>query len=115
MPLIKITVDAPLDRDTANILIKQLSSLVASHIGKPEQYVMAVIEEGAVSMSGTVGGAAFADVKSIGGLTHDVNRAISKDLCALLHQHLGIPPERVYLTFSDVPRTDWGWNGGTFG
>jgi phenylpyruvate tautomerase PptA (4-oxalocrotonate tautomerase family) len=36
-------------------------------------------------------------------------------VCALIEQHLGIPAERTYIGFEDVPGRLWGWNGGTFG
>jgi hypothetical protein len=33
----------------------------------------------------------------------------------LLNDSLGIPPDRVYLNFTDVGAGHWGWNGSTFG
>ncbi len=33
----------------------------------------------------------------------------------LIEQHLGIPADRIYIGFEDVPGRLWGWNGGTFG
>ena len=66
-------------------------------------------------MSGKAGEAAFADVRSIGGLNSQVNRDISSRLCMLLRDVLGIAPERIYLNFTDVPAGNWGWNGDTFG
>ncbi|MGA2180101.1 MAG: phenylpyruvate tautomerase MIF-related protein [Verrucomicrobiota bacterium] len=26
-----------------------------------------------------------------------------------------MPPDRIYLNFTDVPAANWGWNGNTFG
>jgi phenylpyruvate tautomerase PptA (4-oxalocrotonate tautomerase family) len=26
-----------------------------------------------------------------------------------------VPPDRIYLNFTDVPAGNWGWNGDTFG
>ena len=54
-------------------------------------------------------------IRSIGGLSGDVNRKLSQQVCNLLNESLGIPPNRVYLNFTDVGASHWGWNGSTFG
>jgi len=54
-------------------------------------------------------------IRSIGGLSGDVNRKLSQQVCKLLNDSLGIPPDRVYLNFTDVGAGHWGWNGSTFG
>jgi phenylpyruvate tautomerase PptA (4-oxalocrotonate tautomerase family) len=59
--------------------------------------------------------AAFVDVRSIGGLTNDVNRTLSQKVCKLLKESHGVPEDRVYLNFTEVEASDWGWNGSTFG
>jgi phenylpyruvate tautomerase PptA (4-oxalocrotonate tautomerase family) len=55
------------------------------------------------------------DIRSIGGLSDDVNRQLSQKICKLLKESLGVPPDRVYLNFTDVRPGNWGWNGDTFG
>ena len=66
-------------------------------------------------MSGKPGDAAFVDIRSIGGLTGDVKRELSKQLCKLLTDSLGVAPDRVYLNFTELNAGNWGWNGSTFG
>ena len=66
-------------------------------------------------MAGKPGPAAFADIRGIGGWTPAVNKKVSQALCALFKENLQIPPDRVYMTFTDIPATNWGFNGGTFG
>jgi len=92
-----------------------LSKTVAETIGKPEQYVMVTIGPAAILMSGKPGDAAFVDIRSIGGLSGDVNRDLSQEVCRLLNELLGVPQDRVYLTFTEVEPTNWGWKGNTFG
>jgi phenylpyruvate tautomerase len=92
-----------------------LSKTVAEVIGKPQQYVMVTASHAAIQMSGSPGDAAFVDIRSIGGLTGDLNRKLSQKVCQLLHDSLGIPPNRIYLNFTDVKASHWGWNGSTFG
>jgi phenylpyruvate tautomerase len=115
MPLLKLQINISVAQAKHAELLSGMSKLVAHAIGKPEQYVMVSVEEGPIQMSGKDGPAAFADVRSIGGLGGKVNRDISQNLCVLLNKTLGIPASRVYLNFSDVAPGNWGHNGSTFG
>ena len=115
MPLIKIeTTVAPTEEQRAK-LVTTLSRIGAATIAKPEQYVMVTLSTAEILMSGAAGPAAFVDVRSIGGLSPDVTRALSREVCALLTETLGIPGQRVYLTFTELGAAMWGWNGSTFG
>jgi len=115
MPLLKLETTVAISEDKQKALLSSLSKTVAETIGKPEQYVMVTISQAAMAMSGKPGNAAFMDIRSIGGLSGDVNRKLSQQVCKLLNDSLGIPPDRVYLNFSDVDAGNWGWNGSTFG
>ena len=115
MPLFKLETTVVLTEDQRQVLLASLSKTVAETIGKPQQYVMVTASHAAIQMSGSPGDAAFVDVRSIGGLTGEVNRKLSQKVCQLLHDSLGIPQNRVYLNFTDVPANHWGWNGNTFG
>jgi len=115
MPLLKLETTVVLTEDQRQALLASLSKIVAETIGKPQQYVMVTASQVAMQMSGSPGDAAFVDVRSIGGLTSDVNRKLSQKVSQLLHDSLGIPPNRIYLNFTDVQASHWGWNGNTFG
>ena len=116
MPLLKLETTVALsDEDKRKSLLAALSKAVAGAIGKPEQYVMVSISHPDIAMSGKPGNAAFVDIRSIGGLSGDVNRKLSQQVCKLLTDSLGTPPERVYLNFTDMEAGNWGWNGSTFG
>ena len=115
MPLLKLETTVALTEDKRQALLASLSKIVAEIIGKPQQYVMVAAGQAAMQMSGSPGNAAFVDVRSIGGLTGVVNRKLSQKVCQLLRDSLGIPPDRVYLNFTDVKAGQWGWNGDTFG
>src|SRR6266478_5675768 len=115
MPLLKIETTVALSDDKRQALLGTLSKIVAETIGKPEQYVMVVINSASILMSGKPGDAAFVDVRSIGGLSDAVNRQLSDKICALLKQSHGIAAERIYLNFTDVDGANWGWKGNTFG
>ena len=91
-----------------------LSAAMAKATGKPETYVMVTLHETSVMMGGAAGPAAFCDVRGIGGMKGPSNGKIAEAVCALLKAHLSIAGDRVYLNFTDVPGTQWGWNGATF-
>jgi len=115
MPLLKLETTVALSEAKQKALLVSLSKLVAETIGKPEQYVMVAVNPAPMLMSGKPDDAAFADIRSIGGLSRDVNRLLAQRVCKLLNEHLGISPDRVYLNFTDVEAGNWGWNGTTFG
>src|SRR3954466_16124114 len=115
MPLLKLETNVALSDGTRKSLPETLSKIVAETIGKPEKYVMVAINSASILMSAKPGDAAFVDVRSIGALGEAVNRQLSHKICTLLKQSLSIPPDRVYLNFTDVPGANWGWNGNTFG
>jgi phenylpyruvate tautomerase PptA (4-oxalocrotonate tautomerase family) len=114
MPLLRLETTVVLAEEKRQALLASLSKTVAETIGKPRQYVMITAGQAAMQMSGTPGDAAFVDVRSIGGLTGGVNRKLSQKICKMLTDSLGVPPNRIYLNFTDVAASHWGWNGSTF-
>lgn len=115
MPLVKVQISETLAEDRQTALLSAVSKLLAEVTGKPEPYVMAVLERGSFLMAGVPARAAFVDVRGIGGLNATVNARFTRELCALLQRELKIEPQNVYVTFTDVPATHWGWNAKTFG
>ncbi|MEZ5583913.1 MAG: phenylpyruvate tautomerase MIF-related protein [Candidatus Competibacteraceae bacterium] len=115
MPLLQLQTATPVADDKQPALLSALSKIVSESIGKPESYVMVSLRSGPLMMGGAAGDAAFADVRSIGGLGGGTNKQIAQKVCALLQDQLGIPANRVFLNFTDVGASHWGWNGGTFG
>ena len=115
MPLLKLQTTVAIPADKRKGLMSSLSKAVAATIGKPEQYVMVTVDQGSIIISGSEGDAAFVDIRSIGGLTGEVNRKLSQQVSKLLGDSLGIAPERVFLNFTDVPASHWGWKNATLG
>jgi phenylpyruvate tautomerase PptA (4-oxalocrotonate tautomerase family) len=115
MPLLQLHTSVALPEPKRASLCAALSKLVAESIGKPEAYVMITLHEGPMLMAGKAGPAAFADVRSIGGLSGAVNKRLIERLSALLERELGVPPARTYANFTDVAPSAWGHDGDTFG
>lgn len=114
MPLLRIETNVALDTSNAEALVAQASQAVAGGLGKPERYVMVTVQSAVpMVMAGTAEPAAFLDLRSI-GLPDGKTEALSQALCGLIESAIGVPRDRVYINFADVPRSHWGWNGGTF-
>ena len=114
MPYLKITASQSIDADKERNLLKAASKAVAAELGKPEQYMM-VSAEAPVSMvfAGTDTPCAFLELRGI-GLPSSKAGKLSQLLCGLVESHAGIPQDRVYINFADIPPNLWGWNGETF-
>ena len=112
MPLINLRTSlASVDR--CDELLLEMSALLAEQTGKPEDYVMTLLEtEVPMTFAGTSAPAAFVEVKSIGALRPS---AMTAAFCELITARMGIPADRIYITFDDVPASALGWNGRTFG
>jgi len=116
MPYIRLETTEPIAPERRASLCQRLSRLVAEGTGKPETYVMVVVEDGLTMLhAGAPGPAAFAEIRSIGGLSSQVNRELAQGVCRLLDETLGVPGERIYLNFAEVEAGRWGHDGTTFG
>ena len=116
MPLIKVETSVKCEKAQKENVTKKLSKICADGIGKPERYVAAIFEDDAVvTFGGEICEGAFVEVKSIGGVGGDVNKALSAEICACLEDELDISPACIYINFTNVQASDWGCNGTTFG
>ena len=112
MPLINVRTNIS-DVQEASALLKKLSSALAAATGKPESYVMTLLESGVpMTFAGSEQPCAYVEIKSIGSLTPP---AMTDQFCELIKSSLGIEKDRIYIGFDDVNASDWGWNGRTFG
>jgi len=112
MPLINLRTNVS-DVQGSDALLKKLSAALASATGKPESYVMTLLDLGVpMTFAGSNDPCAYVEIKSIGVLTPP---EMSDRFCELIKASLGIPKDRIYIGFDDVSASHWGWNGRTFG
>ncbi|MGJ3247695.1 MAG: phenylpyruvate tautomerase MIF-related protein [Elainellaceae cyanobacterium] len=117
MPLIKVqsSVSAA-DKSDIDAMLKQLSARLASHLGKPESYVMTAFEPNVpMTFGGTTDPTCYIEIKSVGTMSPSQTQAMSEEFCEAINQALGIAPNRTYIEFADAKGSMWGWNGSTFG
>ena len=113
MPYLKIQTNQHLDPEQSHTLINKASKLVASELGKPENYVMVALTPPVPMLfAGSNEPTAYLELKSI-GLPESRTADLSMALCNLMAD-LNIDPNRVYIEFADAPRSMWGWDGKTF-
>ena len=112
MPFIQINTSSKsvLNND---LLLKEISKKVAELTGKPENYVMTLIQNNSqMTFAGSDEPCCFIKLKSIGSLNPS---SMSKSLCELIESKTNIKTNRIYLEFIDVKAGNWGFNGSTFG
>jgi len=116
MPYLRIQTTTSTNSSTASTenVLKKASRLVANELSKPEDYVMVSFEPpSAMLFAGSAEPTAFLELRGI-GLPVKKTGDLSRALCELVETELGIPKDRVYINFADVPANLWGWNGETF-
>ena len=96
-----------------NLLQKEISKMVADLTGKPEDYVMTMIQSNSqMTFAGSDEPCCFIKIKSIGSLKPS---SMSKSLCELIASKTNITTNRIYIEFIDVKASNWGFNNSTFG
>eukprot|EP00008_Paramoeba_atlantica_P005734 CAMPEP_0201476850 /NCGR_PEP_ID=MMETSP0151_2-20130828/1979_1 /ASSEMBLY_ACC=CAM_ASM_000257 /TAXON_ID=200890 /ORGANISM="Paramoeba atlantica, Strain 621/1 / CCAP 1560/9" /LENGTH=112 /DNA_ID=CAMNT_0047857359 /DNA_START=33 /DNA_END=371 /DNA_ORIENTATION=+ len=97
-------------------VLKALSTLVADYLKKAEKYVMVSMNQSKCLFGGSDDPCAFVDVRALGISKDSTNYPeFSRQICTVINKELGIEMERIFLNFSEIERTNWGWNGCTFG
>jgi phenylpyruvate tautomerase len=117
MPLVTVHTSSALPAEEAlNALQRDLSATAAKLLGKPESYVMTCLVPGSrLTFGGSFDPSCLVEVKSIGGLSGGVAGKISAAVSTLLHEALGVPTNRIFIVFADVPASLWGFDGATIG
>ena len=113
MPFIQVNTSFKSVVDNDDLLQKDISTMVAELTGKPENYVMTMIQRDIkMTFAGSDEPCCFIKVKSIGSLSPS---SMSKSLCELITSKTNINTNRIYIEFTDVKASNWGFNSSTFG
>jgi phenylpyruvate tautomerase PptA (4-oxalocrotonate tautomerase family) len=117
MPLIKVqtSISQP-EKSLVEDLLKNLSTDLARHLGKPESYVMTAFESDiAMSFAGNFEPVCYVEIKSVGSISPTQTKVMSREFCQQISDRLGISPDRIYIEFAEAKGYLWGWNNSTFG
>nr|ABG54278.1 macrophage migration inhibitory factor [Tetraodon nigroviridis] len=101
--------------DVPAALLSEATNELAKVMEKPAQYIAVQINTDQMMMFGGKGDpCALCSLHSIGKISRAQNKLYSNLLCGLLHKHLGISPNRIYINFFDMDAANVGWDSNTF-
>ena len=110
MPYINVSTSAKIEDKQK--LLEEISILVSSLTNKSKRFVMAKLDDKAEMYFDDKSPCCFLEIKSIGSLNpSDMTKPISN----FVYEKIGIPIDKIYISFEDVPASMWAWNGRTFG
>jgi phenylpyruvate tautomerase len=96
-------------------MIKELSAVISRTTGKPEQYIMVLIQQATAMMfAKSEEPCAFLQLWSIGAIGGPKNTEIAREVMAVTSSKLQVDKSRTYMSFTDAARSDFAWNGATF-
>ena len=107
-----INVSTSLKVDDKKKLLEEFSILISSLTNKSKRFVMAKLDDNCEMYFEDESPCCFIEIKSIGSLTPS---DMAKQLSDFVYERMGIPIDKIYISFIDVPASMWAWNGRTFG
>ena len=110
MPYINVTTSIKVEDKKK--LLEEISIFVSSLTNKSRRFVMAKLEDNSIMYFDDQGPCCFFQIKSIGSLNPS---EMAKPISTFVNKKLGIPIDKIYISFEDVPSSMWAWNGRTFG
>ena len=93
-------------------LLEEISTLISSLTNKSKRFVMAKVDDNCAMYFNEESPCCFLEIKSIGSLSPE---DMAKQISYFINDKLGIPIDKIYISFEDVPASMWAWNGRTFG
>jgi phenylpyruvate tautomerase len=115
MPWLSIQTNRALRDEQQSKLLDTASEVVASQLGKPQNYVMVSLAPAArIIFAGDQGPAAFVELRSI-GIPDSKRNSLCAAITELIARTCEIRPDRIYVVLVDVNAKFWSLNGSTFG
>ena len=110
MPYINVSTSAEV-KDKGKLL-EEISILISSLTNKSRRFVMAKIDDNCQMFFDDEKPSCYLEIKSIGSLNPS---EMAKPISDFVYEKMGIPIDRIYISFQAVPPSLWAWNGRTFG
>ena len=110
MPYINVSISAKVN--DKGKLLEEITILISALTNKSRSFVMAKIEDNCQMYFADDSPSCFLEIKSIGSLNPS---EMVKPISDFVYEKMGIPIDRIYISFEDVPASLWAWNGRTFG
>ena len=110
MPYINVLTSVTVDDKKK--LLEEISILVSSLTNKSKRFVMARLDDNSEMYFEDESPCCFLEIKSIGSLNPS---EMAKPISNFIYEKIGIPIDKIYISFEDVPASMWAWNGKAFG
>ena len=110
MPYINVMTSAEVHNKEK--LVEEISILISSLTNKSKSFVMVKLDDNCQMYFDDDTPSCFLEIKSIGSLNPS---EIAKPISDFVYEKIGIPIDKIYISFEDVPAQFWAWNGRTFG
>ena len=110
MPYINVSTSVKLEDKKK--LLEEISIVVSSLTNKSKRFVMAKLDDNSNMYFEDQSPCCFLEIKSIGSLNPS---EMAKPISNFIYENTGIPIDKIYISFYDVPASLWAWNGRTFG
>lgn len=113
MPFIDSKITLKVSEEKREAIKAELGQAV-SILNKPESFLMVGFDdEYCLYMAGNkLEKGAFVAVSLFGNASSAAYEKMTAEICRIYEQQLGIPQDKVYVTYSGI--SDWGWNGRNF-
>ncbi|CAG9559262.1 unnamed protein product [Danaus chrysippus] len=114
MPHLRIETNVSKSKIPEDFVTKAIP-ILANSLGKPAQFcVVSIIPDVQMCFGGSNAPCATASLMSIGALGLNENKKHSKVLFELIEKELGVPKDRMYITYQNEPSSNVGFKGTTF-
>ena len=110
MPYINVSTSAKVN--DKGKLFEEITILISSLTNKSRSFVMAKIYDNCQMYFDDETPSIFLEIKSIGSLNPS---DMAKPISDFVYEKMGIPIDRIYISFKDVQASLWAWNGRRFG
>ena len=110
MPYINVSTSAKIEDKKK--LLEEISIFVSSLTNKSKKFVMAKLDDNSEMYFNDESPCCLLEIRSIGSINP---KEMAKPLSNFVYEKIGIPIDKIYIYFEDVPASMWAWNGRTFG
>ena len=109
MPYVNISTSSKVE-DKKKIL-EEISILVSSLTNKSKRFVMVKLDDNCEIYFDDQYPCCFLEIKSIGSLSPSI---MAEPIADFVYTKMGIPIDKIYISFEDISPSMWAWNGKTF-
>lgn len=113
MPFINTNTNVEISAEKREVLKSKLGEAITI-LGKSEAWLMLSFEDKCdmYFKGDSTSPMAFVDVSVFGASTDDACEKMTKEVCSIYNEILGIPADKIYVKYSGS--TQWGWNNMNF-